>query len=248
METDRGDADGCEVELQVVRMTGALEGCLTEREDHRPSLETASTLEYTPAVTKFDAARFHGKIDATANVPAVAMLMKLALTTLAVSHTLVRNVAVIKPMMRIDEFGQYDEHRDVWLQRLADAHARANAKRAELEAKTRQEAGEERTTLAMRVSPMVETTADEIAMLRRAHELTRNLRQNLNQLQEAEHGLAVRGLLTSGQNKFRSLLRLVLSGLSDRSETQRRAILIRPEVRSGFDEHRRYKLDQEYTH
>ena len=179
---------------------------------------------------------------------AVAMLMKLALTTLAVSHTLVRNVAVIKPMMRIDEFGQYDEHRDVWLQRLADAHARANAKRAELEAKTRQEAGEERTTLAMRVSPMVETTADEIAMLRRAHELTRNLRQNLNQLQEAEHGLAVRGLLTSGQNKFRSLLRLVLSGLSDRSETQRRAILIRPEVRSGFDEHRRYKLDQEYTH
>ena len=180
--------------------------------------------------------------------PAVAMLMKLALTTLAVSHTLVRNVAVIKPMMRIDEFGQYDEHRDVWLQRLADAHARANAKRAELEAKTRQEAGEERTTLAMRVSPMVETTADEIAMLRRAHELTRNLRQNLNQLQEAEHGLAVRGLLTSGQNKFRSLLRLVLSGLSDRSETQRRAILIRPEVRSGFDEHRRYKLDQEYTH
>ena len=174
--------------------------------------------------------------------------MKLTtFTTLAVSHTLVRNFAVSQSM-RIDEFGQYDEHRDVWLQRLADAHARANAKRAELEAKTRQEAGEERTTLAMRVSPMVETTADEIAMLRRAHELTRNLRQNLNQLQEAEHGLAVRGLLTSGQNKFRSLLRLVLSGLSDRSETQRRAILIRPEVRSGFDEHRRYKLDQEYTH
>ena len=40
--------DGCEVELQVVRMTGALEGCLTEREDHRPSLETASTLS-TPS-------------------------------------------------------------------------------------------------------------------------------------------------------------------------------------------------------
>ena len=159
------------------------------------------------------------------------MLMKLALTTLAVSHTLVRNVTFIKPMMRIDEFGQYDEHRDVWLQRLADAHARANAKRAELEAKTRQEADKQRTTLARSRSPMEEATADEIAMLRRAHELTRNLRQNLNELQEAEHGLAARNnLLTSGQHMFGSLLRQVLRGPLDRSKSQRGAIVTRPEV------------------
>ena len=161
------------------------------------------------------------------------MLMNMKLTTfttLAVSHTLVRNFAVSQSM-RIDEFGQYDEHRDVWLQRLADAHARANAKRAELEAKTRQEADKQRTTLARSRSPMEETTADEIAMLRRAHELTRNLRQNLNELQEAEHGLAARNnLLTSGQHMFGSLLRQVLRGPLDRSESQRGAIVTRPEV------------------
>lgn len=159
------------------------------------------------------------------------MLMKLTtFTTLAVSP-LIAPLRQNLVRMRIDEFGQYDEHRDVWLQRLADAHARANAKRAELEAKTRQEADKQRTTLARSRSPMEETTADEIVMHRWAHELTRNLRQNLNELQEAEHGLAARNnLLTSGQHMFGSLLRRVLRGPLDRSESQRGAIVTRPEV------------------